>query len=608
MQYPSGLKITLEDFRRSGWESIVNSLRRQGCRSLWLAFRAAATSATEAGRLSEGKVLGLFADACSMTLNPSSLNDPFKRGMDIPGNESALPQDFTVEDVVFLAEAVEEVDNPWLKARLSDLVWLIKRPRNTTFALMAIDAYIRVPLNITSWVEDGSPSWDRAIVLAKMLKTGAGDRLSSIETTLIGALKKCRAANGVIGLKVADLLEKQRLGGGREKELAKKLERLGKRAVKDKKFSLAQHFLDGAAKWFKRGNDKEKTAEMVSAVAEVFVKEAKARQSSAAPSNMVAARFYEQAILKLRHIPKAQRAALKVDQRIKKLHAKMTIANEKALEEMEVHSSGPVDISAFVKESVSLVQGKTVEEAFAAFANIYPVANRENLKKHSEERLRQGVVQHIMSTTQVSRDGRVIGKQPPIGSDSIPDETLWAEIVKEYGIYVDFAAKGCIWPALGVLQLEHRLSEDDFVSLAEASPVVPPGRARFFGKALFAGYDNDFVSALHLLVPQIENLVRFHLKSAGVKTTNLDTNGIENENGLSSLADLPEMEKVFGEDLSFEIKAIFCTSCGANLRNEVAHGLVEWDNCFSSYSIYAWWMGLRIIFNSLLLRKKPSSP
>lgn len=599
-RYPSDLKITVEDFRRSGWKDAIGSIKRQGYWSLWQAFSAAATDAIEEGKVQEGKVLWLLADACSMKLNCSSVNEPFNAMLITHEGRSALPQDFAAEDVTVFAEAVEEVENVWLKARLCDLVWHLKRPRDSKFALMAIDAYIAIPLNIGSWVEDGSSSWDRAITLGKMLRSGAGSRITTIEAALIGTLKRATSKNGVIGLKVADLLEKHRLGEGREIELATKLEKLGKRIATNGNQGLARQFFDGAGKWFKRCADKEKTAEMVSAAAETFVKEAKARLSSPDPSNLVAARFYEQAILKLRHIPKAQRQALKVEQRIAKLYAKMTIANEKSVEEMELISSGPIDVSEIVKNSISRVEGKRVVEAFTEFASIDRGANRKEIKENSEKMLREGLVQTLFGATQVSRDGRVIGKRPPVGNGNIPDETLWAEMVKEYGIRLDLVTRSSIWPALRILQLEHTLTEDDFISLAESSPAVPPGRAKFFGKALFAGYDNDFVSALHLLVPQIENLVRFHLKNVGAKTTNIDINGIENENGLSTLADMPEMESVFGENLAFEIKAVYCTSCGPNLRNEIAHGLIEWDTCFSPYSVYAWWLGFRIIFNTYL--------
>jgi hypothetical protein len=171
-------------------------------------------------------------------------------------------------------------------------------------------------------------------------------------------------------------------------------------------------------------------------------------------------------------------------------------------------------------------------------------------------------------------------------------------MIRDYGILVSIVVQGDIWPALEVLLLEHRLREADFIALANQSPIVPKGRAGLFGKALFKGYDRDFVSALHLLIPQIEHLVRVHLKQAGAKTTNLDKDGIENENGMSTLMDLPEAEQVFGKDLAFELKTLFCDAFGPNLRNELAHGLLDEDACHSPFAIYAWWLGLRLVFNT----------
>jgi hypothetical protein len=171
-------------------------------------------------------------------------------------------------------------------------------------------------------------------------------------------------------------------------------------------------------------------------------------------------------------------------------------------------------------------------------------------------------------------------------------------MIREYGIRVSLAVQGSILPVLETMLLEHRLCEADFTTLAIQSPIVPKGRERLFGRALFAGYDHDYVAALHILVPQIEHMVRFHLKQAGAKTTNLDINGIEHENGLSALMDLPETEKIFGEDLAFEISALFCDAFGPNLRNVLAHGLLEEDACQSTDAIYAWWLGLRLVFNT----------
>ena len=60
--------------------------------------------------------------------------------------------------------------------------------------------------------------------------------------------------------------------------------------------------------------------------------------------------------------------------------------------------------------------------------------------------------------------------------------------------------------------------------------------------------------------------------------------------------DLPQTEEIFGEDLSFEIRALFCDSFGPNLRNELAHGLLDDRAFYSSNAIYAWWFGLKLMF------------
>ncbi len=90
------------------------------------------------------------------------------------------------------------------------------------------------------------------------------------------------------------------------------------------------------------------------------------------------------------------------------------------------------------------------------------------------------------------------------------------------------------------------------------------------------------------------------LKEAGAHTSNIDRDGIENENGLSTLMDLPESIQVLGEDLCFEMKSIFTDSLGSNLRNEVAHGLLNDSSSSSISTIYAWWMVLRLVVHSLV--------
>src|SRR4030042_5909283 len=92
--YPQDLTVGIDDFRRSNWKLAIASSEREGYSSMWQSLSAAARSAIEEGRISEGKVLWLLADACSMMLNPGSANEPFKPIMAMFGKRSSLPEDF----------------------------------------------------------------------------------------------------------------------------------------------------------------------------------------------------------------------------------------------------------------------------------------------------------------------------------------------------------------------------------------------------------------------------------------------------------------------------------------------------------------------------------
>lgn len=601
-RFPADLVVTPDDFDACGWKEVLTATTREGYSSIWQAFSAAARKAIADGRMNHGKVLWLLADACSMMLSPSSVNEPFRPFFVMDGERSVVPDDLADVDVAFYAQIVDRIDDIWLKARLADLVWLRQKPRDVRFPLMAIDAYRAIPLQEDTWVRGGHECWERAIILARMLKGGAGERLKEIETAILAGLTGATERNGFLGLWLAELLKFGGLGRDQRPVIAQKLKTLGRYFEGAGDLHRAREYFRAACEWFKDSGDAPKAAEMTSALAEGWVKEAVARLSSANPSHMVAQTFYENAIQAYRTIPRAERATHRADERMVELRAKLNEAGEKSLDEMGVIESPGVDISQLVENARKSVTGKSPLEALKAFTNLHHGVNAKKMRDSALQRIREHPLQALMPATVMSRDGRVIAKRPgmSMGSKLSDDDeiVIRAEMVRDYGILVSIVVQGDIWPALEVLLLEHRLREADFTHLAKQSPVVPEGREGLFSKGLYAGYDRDFVTALHLLLPQIEHMVRVHLKRAGAKTTTLGLNGVENENGLSTLMDLPEVEKVFGADLSFELRALFCDPFGPNLRNELAHGLLDEGVCQSIYGIYAWWFTLRLVFNT----------
>lgn len=599
-KYPKDLAVSLQDFETSGWKEAITPINKN-YPERWTALSSAASAAIKQNQLKHGKVLGLLADACSMMLSPSSPNEPFKPFAVFGDRRSFIPDDLLDTDIMFFVDIVDAVDDHLLKARLSDLLWLKSKPRHTDFALKAIDAYYCIPLDTNTWIDGGQECWERALSLTRMLKNKAGDRLQLLEASILSAFNDADHTHNFFILWLAELLRSNKLALNCRVEVVKKLEEMAEKFDGENEHYKSRLYFEEAAKWY-HNVDKVKEAAMTVAVAEGWVKEAIARIASESPSHAVAAHFYENAIQTYRTIPRTERSTHRVDERIAQLRAELNKSGEKSLEEMALIQSSSIDIADLVEIARQSVAGKSLQESLLNFANLSRGVNVENLRNNVLKRMREHPLSTLFSSTTMSHDGRVIAKRKGMsfGKDLTDEDekNIQAEMIKDYKLQVDLVVLGYILPALEVLLLEHRLQERVFVELARSSSIIPKGRAGLFGKALFSGYEGDFVTALHLLIPQVEHMVRMHLKQAGAQTTNIDKDGIQNENGLSTLIELPEAVQLFGENFSFEMKALFCDAVGPNLRNMLAHGLLDEDDCNSSSSIYAWWWALRITINA----------
>ena len=138
------------------------------------------------------------------------------------------------------------------------------------------------------------------------------------------------------------------------------------------------------------------------------------------------------------------------------------------------------------------------------------------------------------------------------------------------------------------------------------NPFVPPGRENLFIKGLYAGLIGDFITSTHILIPQIENSVRYLLSNRGAITSGIDTknNGIQKEDNLNATlfpSKYPQIASIFDEDTLFDLQGLLIEKSGSNLRNRMAHGLIN-DNEFSSPIFsYLWWVTLRLCFSAGIL-------
>jgi hypothetical protein len=228
--------------------------------------------------------------------------------------------------------------------------------------------------------------------------------------------------------------------------------------------------------------------------------------------------------------------------------------------------------------------------------------SRSNYLAQAREIAKVSTFASLVGSTYLSADGRQVEKVPPLtGNEANDAAAMEIKAIQHFVQYAQLTAHTALSPALSQIYQEHALTLGDFQVIAGGSPVIPVAHVNAVAQGLYAGYQRDFVAALHILLPQFENVVRAVLKSAGANTTKTEIDGITMEVGLSSLIDRPQMVPTFGENLTFGIRALMCSQVGPNFRNDIAHGLATSTSCHTLVGLYTWWFIFKMVFTQWYL-------
>ncbi len=592
------LHVSIEDFRSCGWREVLDSKQRIATESPHVVFSKASEQAAEEGQLAHAKVLALLGAACSMTLNPRSRDTPFGPVWMGQGTRSATPEDFHDDDISLFSLIVEEVDDPWMKARLADLVCFKSRQDGKQFAELAIDSYRLLPLDAETWHRGGRECWTRVLHLAWMFKKGDGGRYRELEGTILYAFEAAGIEEKFFAIWMAELLREFDLCKAKRSQITQKLKEFGDvfRDAGDQR--SAREYYREATAWFhdsKMGHDE---IEMQVRMAESLAFDAQKCMSAGQEHALLAVNLFRSAIKQYQEIPKDYREEFQVKKRLEELRAGLLAAGQQTVQSLERVQTPGVDISEEIQTARSVVSGKSLQEALMAFTSFPAWTHTDRCRAAVPKRLG---LHSLFSTTYLSSDGRVVSSTPgwnPLLPDSDQKILISGEMLREYGVFVTLIVQAMILPAIEVILQEHALQEADFMEITRRAPIVPKERALILGKAFHFGFQQDFITAIHLLVPQVEHMVRTHLKSAGETTTTLNDDGTETEKGLATLLRLPKADTLVGQDLAFELRALFCDPPEPQLRHKVAHGLLEIAECYTPHAIYAWWRMLTLVCNA----------
>lgn len=553
----------------------------------------AIAKATPSQEVTEAATWDLLADVCSMAIDGSKTMQPFSPVVTIGTRRSFHVQDLSQDNLTLLSSTVSQVTRLDIAARIHDVLWLRRHGQGIQHALAALDLYSKIPIDDKEHRLGLVNSWERAVTLARSLGKATLERAQELETHLSQRLRSLIVEGDILALMLSRMMISRRIATTDAADFGDLMELQG-RAERAKGPLGRLQFLECARDWYQTAKMPDRADDMTIALGEAAVIEGIERASGENPSYMVAAHHLENAIQQYRRTSHSYRKERLLESRLTEIRKRHREYSQRATEEFVLLEGGSFDLTEVAEAAETSVKGKEALPALLSFIAVAPVPSAEQLTEMHRERLAEGSIADLFGRSIITNGGRVAYKVPALAEDS-QDHVIASHVVTSHQMYIGGLVQGAIAPALRTLSEEHCITKELLYELCMQSPAVPPGRETIFAMGLAAGFEWDFITSSHLLIPQIESFFRYHLKSQGIITTSMDQDGTEAEKTLSPLLDLAKEYRVIDEDIELAFRATLVDPRGSNLRNDLLHGLSEPNTANGAAGIYTWWLVLYMV-------------
>ncbi|MBD2124507.1 DUF4209 domain-containing protein [Trichocoleus sp. FACHB-262] len=582
---------TKDDFINSHWQDVINSCERKDCLIYNAAFWKKAQEAKEVDQVREQAVFEILAAVTGAAIKPGSTEEFF----------AEIFHNLTDEHLDFLAEIASEISDPELQARVADILWV--RRRNYQMAQLAVTAYLQSATEL-----EDPDHWtlcfdriERALRLARKIKYQPETVVAHIEAVLD---RYKGEDSSWLSAKLMRLLQEYKLG--EPKKYAALAEKAATLAESAHDWRRARTHWDIKAKWHLISKDRANELAASMLAAETYVKESEDALHRIPPSYLAAAHFMQKAVEAFRSIRGTNQETRSAKSRSEETHKLLIHYQEKSRKEL-LTSSHETDISDLVEQARNRIKGKEFQDALFALSLLGSPTNVSQLRQQIKTQAHEFVASHLFPVVMMNDMGKIIARQPGSVLASDPDEAEAAtryEMNRNAIYYQTLHAQAYIEPAIGQINLEHSVRINDLLQVVSNNPFVPTGREYLFAKGLYAGLIGDFFTSTHILIPQIENSVRYLLWRRGAITSGLDDSGIQNEHNLNSTLYRPEAASIFDENTLFDLRCLLVEHSGSNLRNRMAHGLINDGEFLSPLMAYLWWLTLRLCCLPILVHQQ----
>lgn len=223
-----------------------------------------------------------------------------------------------------------------------------------------------------------------------------------------------------------------------------------------------------------------------------------------------------------------------------------------------------------------LIGGGNLRAAFGRIAT-YFVPKANEARKLLEQMRTEAPLMSIIPISIIASDGHTTATIKSLDED--PDGRLHKQLAETVGFYQPFLVR-----TLAKLRERYAPTTENVLDFLCQSPLFTERRKGLLRDGLLAYEHEDFVKSIHVLVPQVEDILRSFLGHLGRPTLKTVRNhpGIMDAKSMNDILSDEQMRTVLTENLWRYLEVVYIDKRGMNLRNDLAHGLRA-PNVFNRY-------------------------
>ncbi len=489
--------------------------------------------------------------------------------------ESPSIKKVTEQIIQYWAERAKASKHPVLRARYADLVWdfskvVTNKSPHYTMAQIVIDSIIEIAQrNYHKHETAVIKKLERALSLAAMLNDSS--RIEKVRDGIISYEDSVTqdSKQGLWGF-AYDLLfenDKVKLTADQKQKLIDDLEgHLLRASQPTNQEGIDPWAVEAAAlrlaRYYRKVGRGEDTKRVIVAAGNAFI------QVSSKASALQTSAWLQRVHTTYREFGLTDEA--------EKISIKLREVGEKTKSELGSFShTMEVPKEKMEKYIAALTEGD-LDTVFARIA-VHYILKKATIEKQLKELANEAPIQFLIPMELQDNLGRPIAK---VGS---LEEDLLGHTMKQMSQNMAIESV-FLRQVLESLVKKYPAFKNLYVDYLFRSPIFEEDRKSIIGLGVKEYLNGNHMTAVHLLIPQIEKAIRVLLEKAGGSVLKPARGGGFNFKILDDLLHDPLMVQVFGEDIVFYFRALLIDARGWNLRNRVCHGFCSADEFGPSMS------------------------